>query len=171
MALAYLATFIYHKIQPNAGKYIVHGWYGIVNFALIQNLKSKPFLRCCRPRIASQKLVTIVALPSPSAAAKFETKNSWKIRMARKGSKLRDGCWGNWRYDTWKLYFLREVQRSSYWLEVSWGLVGRKLVLLLKLVVAWPCQMLTMRASSPCCPEMIFIAEVVVILFVLCVVF
>ena len=147
-------SYIYHKIQPNLAKYIVHGWYGIVNFALIQN----PSPSVCCPRIASQKLVTIVALPSPSA----ETTQLVEIRVARKvGATEGTTCES--------LIFWRDLQRSSYWLEVSWGLVGRKLVPLLMPVVAWPCQMLTMRASSPCCTAMIFIAEVVVFcLFCVC---
>ena len=28
MGLVYIPAYIYHKNQPNVGKYTIHGWYG-----------------------------------------------------------------------------------------------------------------------------------------------
>ena len=30
-------TYMYHKNQPNVGKYTIHGWYGIYDFKLFSD--------------------------------------------------------------------------------------------------------------------------------------
>ena len=36
-------TYIYHKNQPNVGKYTIHGWYGICKHTIVR-LVHKTFL-------------------------------------------------------------------------------------------------------------------------------
>ena len=56
-----IITYIYHKHQPNVGKYTIHGWYGFVGSCWkVVALRSKEVLVRLE-RLESQQLQTATA--------------------------------------------------------------------------------------------------------------
>ena len=69
-------TYIYHKFQPNVGKYIIHGWYGI--YFLINKQMVASFMV---PSPAKEVLPTVVVYASALGPCGW----NWALQLLGQG--------------------------------------------------------------------------------------